>query len=764
MAAERGLPLVVAAAVSAAHPILTDRHVRFFLEGVRDLARPLHARGVTVEVSLDARESAVEFIVRLGARAALVVTDDFPARPHAGWIAALAERLPCPVVAVDGACVVPLGATDKAYDRAFAFRDATARERARQLASSQPDFRWPALQAFDGGDASARIDWDSCDIGDIVASLEIDHSVGPVPDTEGGSKAAEARWHAFLAGPIDAYARDRNDAALPATSRMSAYLHFGMIPPVRVAREARARGGEGAEKFLDELLVWRELAYHWCRHEPLHATMKAVPAWARETLAAHAADDRALIPRDRLARGATGVRLWDLAQRSLVVHGELHNNLRMTWGKAIPQWTASPQDALDTLIELNDRYALDGGDPSSYAGLLWCLGLFDRPFTPEIEVLGRVRPRPIAGHAGRLDLDAYARVVHRPAHRLRVAVIGAGIAGTACARVLCEHGVDVTIVEKSRGAGGRMSTRRGDAGAFDHGAQYFTARDARFAERVREWTEQGVAARWNARFAEGGKDGLRSIDPEPRFVATPAMNAVCAHLAAGIPMEASARVVAIAGVCGAWRLEVEAPDGGGMRSLGPFDAVLVTAPAPQAAELLGEHAPHLASVARDAVMQPMWALMLASETRLDLPAEFPADHVRVLDPDATLAWISRVSSKPGRVQDGRDRWVALASTAWTRAHLELDREAAGSALVAAFQAFCASHGCEGVVPVHAVAHRWRFALPARDGAATSMFDAALGLGAAGDWLRGTRVEDAYLSGVALAGRVLSASTDTARAR
>lgn len=758
VAAERRLPLVVCAAVSAAHPILTNRHVRFFLEGLRDLALELDERGVSVRVSLDACEGAVDFVAGLAGRAAAVVTDDFPARPHSVWIEALGARLRCPLIAVDGACVVPLGATDRVHDRAFAFRDATVRERARQLALRWPLFDWSRLRGPGSTDGRGAPDWRSCDIGEMVASLEIDHAVGPVVDTEGGSRAASARWTTFLAGPIDAYARDRNDAALSATSRMSAYLHYGMIAPMRVAREAHARGGDGAEKFLDELLVWRELAYHWCRRVPEHASIGGVPAWARETLALHAKDDRQVIPRERLARGMTGVRLWDLAQRSLVVHGELHNNLRMTWGKAIPLWTASPEQALDTLIELNDRSALDGGDPSSYAGLLWCLGLFDRPFAPEVAVLGRVRPRPIAGHAERLDLEAYERIVRRPAHRLRVAVIGAGISGTACARVLAEHGVDVTIVEKSRGAGGRMSTRRSDAGAFDHGAQYFTARDPRFIERVRDWTEQGVAARWNGRFAELGDHGFRAIEAPPRFVAMPAMNALCAHLAAGVAMQTSSKVVAIARDSGAWLLEAEAQDGM-RRTIGPFDAVLVTAPAPQCAELLSAHAPAIAAVARQALMQPMWALMLSSASAI----EVAADHVRITDPACPLAWISRMSSKPGRVQDGCDRWVALAGADWTRNNLEMQPESAAQALTGAFASLSRALGAEPPRFEHAQAHRWRFALPANEGGGGSMYEASLGLGAAGDWLRGTRVEDAYLSGVALAGRVLGASASVQRA-
>jgi renalase len=195
------------------------------------------------------------------------------------------------------------------------------------------------------------------------------------------------------------------------------------------------------------------------------------------------------------------------------------------------------------------------------------------------------------------------------------------------------------------------------------------------------------------------------------------------------------------------------------RTIGPFDAVLVTAPAPQCAELLSAHAPAIAAVARQALMQPMWALMLSSASAI----EVAADHVRITDPACPLAWISRMSSKPGRVQDGCDRWVALAGADWTRNNLEMQPESAAQALTGAFASLSRALGAEPPRFEHAQAHRWRFALPANEGGGGSMYEASLGLGAAGDWLRGTRVEDAYLSGVALAGRVLGASASVQRA-
>lgn len=762
IAAALDLPLLVFIAVSGSHTHLSDRHVWFFLEGVRDFAMDLAELGIPLAASLEANARPDVVMDRLASRAAVIVTDDFPAQPYPDWIASIARRTGRPLIAVDTSCVLPLNVIDGVYDRAFAFRDATAREREVRVARAWPRFEW-SQRAWPMVDHPlVEVDWSKLDIAETVASLDIDHAIGPIVDTPGGSRAALARWNDFRDSRLDGYARDRNDAAIPSTSRMSAYLHFGMISPMRIAREAHSHGGEGAQKFLDELLVWRELAYHWCRHEPAHAAFEGLPMWAQRTLQARRRDPRAVMSRMRLACGATGNQLWDLAQHSLVRHGELHNNVRMTWGKAIPSWTATPESAIETLVTLNNTYALDGADPASYAGLLWCLGLFDRPFQPEVPILGTVRPRPLDAHASRIDIDAFERMVHRRSRNLRVAVIGAGVAGTACARILADHGVDVTILEKSRGAGGRMSTRRGEFGAFDHGAQYFTARDARFREQIAGWIEEGVVARWDARFAEFGVNGARAIAPPTRYVGVPSMSGLCGYLSEGIPIETSSRVKALQRDGSGWSLRIATVDGE-ERSLGSFDIVLSTAPAPQTAALFGPQSSTLASIASRIAMRATWSLMLASPSRIELPF----DHAEVLtgaaDCGDALAWVSRVSSKPGRESDGLDRWVVLARPEWSEERLERDPAQVAPELLKAMSHLCREARVSLAQPVHVLAHRWRFALASREGGPTSVFDVAQGLGIAGDWLRGTRVEDAYLSGVALAGRVLGASVFRARA-
>ena len=746
----------------------SDRHVGFVLEGVRDFASALAERGIPCAAVLDPGESLAA-LGSVARNAAVVVTEDFPAAPFPGWSASLVRRTGVPVVLVDTACVVPMNAIDGVFDRAYAFRDATDRERESRVGRPWPalpveSVRWPHVEH-----GLPEVDWSSLSIPDAVARMAIDHSVGPVADTEGGSRAGEARWREFRSAALVRYAEDRNDAARAAgVSRMSAYLGHGMVSPFRIAREAHADlGGDagatgGAAKYLEELLVWRELAYQWCRHMPQHDTIEALPAWARRTLRAHAPDERRVLGTLALSRGQTGDALWDLAQRSLLVHGELHNNLRMTWGKAIARWTPTPEAAVAALIELNNRFALDGGDPASYGGLLWCLGLFDRPFTPETAVLGSVRPRPTLAHAERLDLEAYGRIVGRRASRARVAVIGAGMAGIACARILADHNIDVTVFEKSRGTGGRMSTRRGDAGAFDHGAQYFSARDPRFAQAIAEWRSDGKVEEWHARFAEVGCHGAAPIEVAPRYVAVPGMSSLCSHLARGLEVVTEARIEPLRRSGARWVVDSSGP-GEVRRSHGEFDIVLSTVPAPQAAALLGSASPALASVATRTAMRAMWSMMWSTRSRVGLPfdhAEILAGAPRVGE---SLGWVSRISSKPGRAPDGIDRWVVLARPEWSEDRLERAPEDVLPLVEAEFAALCESLGVLLPDRLHGAAHRYRFALAARDGGPGPQFDAELGIGLAGDWLSGTRIEDAYLSGVALAGRVLGELTQRARA-
>jgi predicted NAD/FAD-dependent oxidoreductase len=583
------------------------------------------------------------------------------------------------------------------------------------------------------------VDLSRADLSLLIARSEIDHGVGPVHDTPGGSEAGLARWEAFKASGLARYAEDRDDPLLGGVSRMSAYLHHGHVSALRLAREAAALPGPGPAKFLDELLVWRELAHAFAFRTPALESLEALPAWARETLAVHAADPRpAALSWERMYRGRTGDRLWDLCQASLRAHGELHNNLRMTWGKQVLEWTADPEAARRVARDLNHRLALDGRDPASYGGLLWCLGLFDRPFPPARPIHGVVRPRPTAAHAARLDLDALEARVRRPrgARPARVAVIGAGIAGLECARTLADHGLEVVVFEKSRGTSGRASTRREAGGGFDPGAQDFTARDPSFARLVESWAAEGLVASWRPRRAR--VEGPRRFVPEDaeglRWVGVPGMSAIGRHLARDLDVRLETRVA------------TAQPDRGGLRlarddgaDLGVFGRVVVAVPAPQAVPLLAA-SEALAARASEARLLGCESLLLT----FDAPPPLELDVLRW--PEGPLRFMAREASKPGRAPG--ERWVVLG-----RAGREVTEDPPEFRTARLVATLAEQLGLDPG-PARASSKLWRYATAEGPFDVPCLWDPVVGLGAAGDWLVGPRIEDAWRSGRALAGRIL----------
>ena len=324
----------------------------------------------------------------------------------------------------------------------------------------------------------------------------------------------------------------------------------------------------------------------------------------------------------------------------------------------------------------------------------------------------------------------------------RVAIIGAGLSGLSCAGTLSDHDLSVTVFEKSRGTGGRMATRRSSKTfEFDHGAQYFTVRDERFRHYVESWISAGLVRRWHGRIVvlRGGivEQEKSTVD---RYVAVPSMNALCRHLALELNVKFSTRVVPLMAAQHAWQLRnVDGDD------LGLFDAVVVSAPPSQSAELL-QAAPQLAARAAGVAMSGCWATMVAFDEPLELPFHGAFVH------DAALSWIASNSSKPGRARSP-ECWVLHASPTWTREFLE---ESPLSVAAQLLNEFWEVTGVTPRTPSHCEAHRWRFALPPEPLVDDCLIDPQRKLGACGDWCGGPRVEGAFLSGLALAGRLLDA--------
>lgn len=316
----------------------------------------------------------------------------------------------------------------------------------------------------------------------------------------------------------------------------------------------------------------------------------------------------------------------------------------------------------------------------------------------------------------------------------RVAVIGAGIAGATAAQALLRSGHRVCVIDKGRQAGGRAATRVTAAGSFDHGAQYFTARDPRFADAVRGWHAAGLVAPWWPRLWSLDVDGRGAPrGNETRWVAVPGMPALAAHLLDGVDLRLSSEVVGAERNTHGWQLALTNGE-----HLDGFDAVLCTLPAPQAAALFPEarYAETLAAVR----FLPCWAVLVAFEqpVAVDMDAAF----INV----GPLSWTARNSSKSGRGADA-DCWVIHAGGDYTQQHLTREPEDVIAELLSAWnQALDVE-----LPPIRTVqAHRWRYALAPDPLHVGALWDPAEQLGFGGDWCHGSRVEGAFLSGLALA--------------
>jgi deoxyribodipyrimidine photo-lyase len=431
-----GRPLLVLEALRAGYPFASDRLHAFVLAGMHANAGRLARAGVACHPYVEPEPGAGRGLLRaLAEHAAVVVADDSPAFFIPRMLAAAARQCPVRFEAVDSNGLLPLSATPRVFPTAFAFRR-FVQTAAREALSAFPDAdplrgldlpgpakvppeiaaRWPAASEELLAAAPAAL-----------ARLPIDHAVAPV-STEGGEPAARKALARFVETRLDRYPDERNDPDAEATSGLSPYLHFGHLSahevfrrvagpdfdPARLPRRANGKraGYWGtpppAEAFLDQIVTWRELGFCTAAKLPGYDQYESLPGWARETLEAHAGDRREhRYSFEDLRDARTHDPIWNAAQPELRTTGRMHNYLRMLWGKKLLEWTESPREALRTMFELNDRYALDGRDPNSVSGILWCLGRYDRAWGPERPVFGKIRYMSSANTARKVRLREY---------------------------------------------------------------------------------------------------------------------------------------------------------------------------------------------------------------------------------------------------------------------------------------------------------------------------------------------------------------------
>lgn len=431
LAQQHRKPLVIYEGLRFDYPWASPRLHRFVLEGMADNRARAAKLGFNywpfVATPADPGRGLLS---KLAARAAVVVTDDFPCFIIPEQTAALARRTGTPVIAVDGNSVVPVANLGPAVSAAAQLRPRIHRafaEAWRHRAGRRPRIAQGARRHVDPPFAI----WKGTDIDATVAALPLDR-VAPVAGMPGGATAATRRLRDFVRRRLRGYAELRSHPAPPDeghASGLSPYLHFGHIAIEEVVAAVLASTGgwslddlgtpgkrdsfysEDADvsAFLDEAITWRDVGmnWHWSRRADAACLQRALPEWAWRTLRAHASDFRDVVyEADQLEAADTHDPLWNAAQRELVTTGTIHNYLRMLWGKKVIQWSRTPDEAYRTLVHLNNKYALDGRDPNSYTGILWCFGLFDRPW-PERKVFGTVRYMSSENTARKFKLQRY---------------------------------------------------------------------------------------------------------------------------------------------------------------------------------------------------------------------------------------------------------------------------------------------------------------------------------------------------------------------
>lgn len=406
------LPVLYYEGLTCTYRQANNRLHTFILENVPETARRLQQDGIGYCFYLRRRRTDDNSVLyRLASRAALVVTDDYPVFVAARHNSSVPEKIGVFYVAVDSSCVVPMSLLDKREYAAYTIRPKIHRllpEHLKPCPQVRVNERWNSRAPEPHVHVEAR------NIAQLVAECEIDHSVKPSISHRGGRAAAETHLRVFLERNLRRYAGSRNNPAAHATSGLSPYLHFGNISALEVALAAKSYAEEHKlmhVEFLEELIVRRELAFNFARHTAEPRTLRDLPDWARDTLRKHSRDRRQpTYTLRQFEEAATHDPLWNATQKEMRLRGIIHGYYRMYWGKKIIEWSRTCQDALETMVHIHDRWALDGRDPNTYANLLWCFGLHDRPWT-ERPVFGMVRYMSYDGMKRKTDVDAYLKEI-----------------------------------------------------------------------------------------------------------------------------------------------------------------------------------------------------------------------------------------------------------------------------------------------------------------------------------------------------------------
>ncbi len=398
------LPLVVYFGLTPEFPEGNLRHYWFMLEGLKEVTVELEKLGVNFVIQ---KTDPAQGIINLSKKATCVVTDKGYLRVNREWYKKAAEHLDVPLIQIEDNVVVPVEEASQKEE----YSAATLR---RKLQAKIPQFLGlPPKVIPKRASDHLFMDFISLDnLDTVIDILKIDRSVPKATQFHGGTSHAKDLLHDFLEQNLWTY--DGNGGATPdndCASQLSSYLHFGQVSPSYIANEVLEAGASHSHRFLEQLIVRRELAVNFVYFNKNYEYLKCLPDWAQKTLAKHSTDPRPYTySREELKKAQTHDAYWNAAQKEMVEGGKMNGYMRMYWGKKIVEWTKTPEEAFEVALYLNNKYELDGRDPNGYAGVAWCFGKHDRPWG-ERSVFGTVRYMNVAGLERKFKMKRYLQSV-----------------------------------------------------------------------------------------------------------------------------------------------------------------------------------------------------------------------------------------------------------------------------------------------------------------------------------------------------------------
>ncbi|HMV42251.1 MAG TPA: deoxyribodipyrimidine photolyase [Leptospiraceae bacterium] len=402
----------------------SKRFHKFILEGMCDNREECEKLEINYWSFVETNDNPAKGLLKkIAEKACIIITDDFPSFIIPEQIEKLANKIDCKLIAVDSNSIIPISLYGEKASAARVLRPRVHKlfaeayiHQAKTKITKKDLFLTNHKSKAPFKEFSGKRE----DIEKVLSKITFSNHVEPVRDTIGGSKEAAKKLSHFIKKNLNLYGDNRSNPQpqdkAPVTG-LSPYLHFGHISVETIVTECLnadrkdkwapdllnldAKGDKdlffgknlSLNSFFDELLTWRDIGYlFFFAEREFHKDLKVLPDWLQKNLEKHAKDKREFLYKLKDFEAAeTHDPLWNAAQKELVLTGRMHNYMRMLWGKKIIEWTATYKEAFEIAEELNNKYAYDGRNPNSYTGILWCFGLFDRPWFPERNVFGTIR-------------------------------------------------------------------------------------------------------------------------------------------------------------------------------------------------------------------------------------------------------------------------------------------------------------------------------------------------------------------------------------